>query len=574
MNIIKYAYITSDALLAKNLSRFGKYEKIGVDIETVGVRKEDALNPWKGKIRLIQISNPEDEVLLIDWFKISQAGKGLVKEFLENPKRTKVFHNVKFDIKFLILNGIKINNVMDTMLLDGVLEAGLKNSLKLGAVASRQLGLEIDKDEQTSNWGTDLLSESQLKYSAIDAGVLISLADILMQEIEMNDLKDTFNLELEALPAIVEMELNGAKVDINKLNLLKQDLRNNQQKLLKELQGYFGVKVNPNSPKQLRNALASININVKSTSKATLSRLAPKHKEVQTLLDYKDATKQLEFANKIPKAINTRTGRIHSNYFQLGTDTGRLSCTNFNLQQVPHVKSFRACFVPEEGNVFVISDYSQMQIRIAAEYSQDPAMEEIYQKGEDLHRITASFLTGKDASDISSEERSLAKALNFGMMFGMGADSLVKYAWNNYHVELTPEQASTFISKFYEKYAGLKMWQNRVSNENLYATRTMLGRRRLFSGGGNYTQLINSPIQGVEADILKTVLSKLPNNLKDTSAKLVATIHDEIIVECKEQEGSTVLKILKDTMEKAGQRFLKTIPVVAEASIASSWAGK
>lgn len=571
---IKYAYIDSDALLTEKLSSFNKYAKVGIDTETVGVRKEDALNPWTGKIRLIQISSPEGEILLIDLFKISNVSRCLVKEFLENPKRVKVLHNAKFDIKFLMMNGIKINNVMDTMLLAGVLDAGLKEPLKLSSVAFRYLGLEIDKDEQISDWGADALSESQLKYSAIDAGILIPLANELIKEVKMNELEDTVELELKALPAIVAMELNGINIDVDKLNLLQKNLKNKQYALLEELKEDLRCEFNPKSPNQLKKALETIGINVNSTAKATLSKLAPKHKEIRILLDYKDISKQLEFTNKIPKAINTSTGKIHSNYFQLGTATDRLSCTNFNLQQVPHNKLFRECFIPEEGNVFVISDYSQMQIRIAAEYSQDPVMKEIYQKDEDLHIITASVLTGKDVSDISSEERSLAKALNFGMMFGMGSDSLVNYAWKNYRVELTSEQASTFISKFYEKYTGFKTWQNRISTETSYASRTMLGRRRLFPGGGNYTQLINTPIQGVEADILKTVLSELPNNLKDTSGKLIATIHDEVIISCKEEEGNTVVKIVKDTMEKACQRFLKTIPVVAEAVIATSWAEK
>lgn len=571
---IRYTYIDSDKLLEEKLSIFSKHETVGVDTETVGPRKEDALDPRRGKIRLIQISSPQNEVLLIDCFKISQTSKYLVKKFLENPKRVKVLYNAKFDIKFLLLNGIRMSNVMDTMLLAGVLEAGLNNSLKLASVASRYLGLEISKDEQTSNWGADVLSESQLMYSAIDAGILIPIADVLLQEVEINGLKETLNLELEALPAIAEMELLGIKADVNKLNLLKQDLKNKQHALLENLQEIFGSEFNPQSPKQLKKALSAINICVESTAKDVLSKLAPMHKEIQTVLDYKEVSKRLEFADKIPLAINASTGRIHSNYFQLGTATGRLSCTNFNLQQVPHIKPFRECFIPEEGNVFVISDYSQMQIRIAADYSQDPVMKDIYQKGEDLHRITASILTGKDISEISSEERSLAKALNFGMMFGMGAESLVSYTWKNYHVELLPEEASAFISKFYEKYSGFKSWQTRISNESSQATRTMLGRRRLFQGCGNYTQLINSPIQGVEADVLKTVLGKLATNLEGTSGQLVATIHDEIIVECKEQEGYTVVKIVKETMEKAGQRFLKTIPVVADASVAASWADK
>lgn len=571
---ILYTFINTDKLLYENLQSFSKYKKVSVDIETLGFKKEEALDPRKGKIRLIQISNIENKVLVIDLFKMSEDSKYMIKEFLEDSKRTKIFHNAKFDIKFLIMNGININNILDTMLISAVLEAGLKEPLKLESVVLRHLGIAISKEEQISNWGTETLSQDQLQYAAIDAGILVPLADVLMQEVEMNDLKETLDLELKALPAIIEMELNGIKVNTNKINMLKQDLQEKQQRLFEELQEYFGDKFNPKSPKQLKNALAVLNIDVENTGKATLSRLAPRYIEVKKLLDYREVTKQLEFANKIPAAINTCTGRLHSNYFQIGADTGRLSCTNFNLQQVPHNKLFRECFVPEEGNLFVIADYSQMQIRIAAEYSQDPLMKKIYQNGQDLHRITASVLSGKNISEVTSEERSLAKALNFGMMFGMGANSLVEYAWNNYKVELTLQQAEIFISKFYEKYVGFKTWQNEVTRENLFSSRTLLGRRRLFPDGGNYTQLINTPIQGVEGDILKTALAKLTHSLRGTSGKMIATIHDEVIVECKENDSTDITKIVKDAIEKAGQRFLKTIPIVADVSVARSWAEK
>ena len=455
---IKCIYIDDDKLLYENLTLLRGCKEVGIDIETTGEKKEYALDPWKGEIRLIQISSPDSLVLVVDWFKLTQSGKQLIKEFLEDVERVKILHNAKFDIKFLMLSGINVNNAMDTMLMAGVLEAGLKEPLKLDSLVFRYLGLELSKKEQKSDWGRETLSEEQIKYSAIDAGVLIPLAHTLMQEVNSNKLTETLSLEMRSLPAIVDMELNGIKVDRKKLNALQQNLKTKQYELLEMLQQEFGEKFNPKSPKQVSRALKGIKVEVENTSKSTLSKVVNQHKAVQTLLDYKEATKQLEFAKKIPKAINSITGRVHSNYFQLGTDTGRLSCTKFNLQQVPHIKEFRECFIPDEGMTFIIADYSQMQIRIAAEYSKDPVLKESYQNGYDLHRITASVLTGKDVNEVSLEERSLAKALNFGMMFGMGASSLVKYAWSNYNVQLTVEQASNFIDKFYEKYTGLKLW--------------------------------------------------------------------------------------------------------------------
>lgn len=571
---ITYTYIDSDKTLAEKLEIFSQYKKVGVDIETTGLKDEDALDSRRGKIRLIQISNSEQQVLVIDCFKISDSSKNRLKEFLEDNERVKIFHNAKFDMKFLMAGGIRISNVIDTMLLAGLLEAGLKESFKLASVAYRYLNLEISKDEQVSDWGKYVLSEDQISYSAIDAGIIIPLADILMKEIKMNGLKNVAELELNALPVIIEMEHNGIKVDTNKLSLLREDLRSKHQALKEDLLKYFGDKSNLNSHSQIKKGLLARGINVINTKKITFSRLAPNHDVILKLLEYKDAAKQLEFAEKIPNSIDTITGRLHSNYFQLGAKTGRLSCTRFNLQQVPKNKYFRECFIPEENNVFVIADYSQMQIRIAAEFSQDPVMKEIYQNGEDLHRITASVLSGKDISDITKEERSLAKALNFGMMFGMGANSLVDYAWSNYNVYLTEEQAKEFISRFYEKYDGFRVWQNTITNNTFYSSRTILGRRRLFLNGGNYTQLINTPIQGVEGDILKTALSSLLNDLKGTSGKIVATIHDEIIVECNRNEGEEIAKMVRNIMEEAGEQFLKTIPVVAEATIAASWAEK
>lgn len=315
-------------------------------------------------------------------------------------------------------------------------------------------------------------------------------------------------------------------------------------------------------------------IDVASTKSEDLSKLNNQHPAIALILECKVLTKQLQFAKKIPKEVNDDTGRLYSQYRQLGAITGRLSCSAFNLQQVPHDPAFRELFVPETGNVFVISDYSQMQIRIAAEISGDQTMLEAYKKKMDLHTLTASLISGVDVNEVTKTMRSEAKALNFGMLFGMGAENLITYAWGSYGVLLTPKQSQEFIDTFFKTYKGLKVWQNKQGRQYTTKAYTLGKRRQLFPEKARYTQLVNTPIQGTEADILKTVLSILPDLLAGSSGKLIACIHDEIVVECTNEQAEMIQSILRSAMELSAKKYLKTVPVVADAHIASSWAEK
>ncbi|HPD39825.1 MAG TPA: DNA polymerase, partial [Mesotoga infera] len=336
----------------------------------------------------------------------------------------------------------------------------------------------------------------------------------------------------------------------------------------------FGDGINLNSPKQLLEALEKRGIKTDKTDAATLKSMEKKHPEASVILRYRKASKAVStFTEKLPGFIHPVTGRIHPSYWQLGAATGRFSCSNPNLQQIPNELRFRECFIPAPGNKFVIADYSQIELRVAAAISRDPVMLKAYRTGEDLHRQTAAILTGKDPADIDKKERQLAKAVNFGLLFAMGARGLSDYAENSYGVKMSVREAEEFKGKFFDHYTGLRDWHKCTKSGSYYEARTLKGRRRLWSTVSSLNERLNMPVQGTAADIMKIALARLPKALKGTEAKLVAIIHDEIILEVPEDKAEEAKRMLVTVMESAGDGFID-IPLVAEAAIADSWAGK
>ena len=236
------------------------------------------------------------------------------------------------------------------------------------------------------------------------------------------------------------------------------------------------------------------------------------------------------------KSVHPETNRIHAEYRQLGTDTGRLFCSNPPLQQIPTQQQVRSCFVPTEGNRFIIADYSQIELRVAAQISQDQRMIEVYQNGEDLHRLTDSLLTETSITEVTDEQRQAAKAVNFGLLFAMEAKGLRSYALNTYGVEMSLDRASRFKQRFCDSYAGFAAFLQNSANRKVKQLRTLSGRIKHFTQGyASLPNALNTPIQGTAADIIKQALADLPAQLIDTRAQIVACIHDEIIIEVKRE---------------------------------------
>ncbi|NLJ38893.1 MAG: bifunctional 3'-5' exonuclease/DNA polymerase [Candidatus Atribacteria bacterium] len=585
---IQYRFVKTITDIQPLLSSLNEHSIIAIDTETTG------LDPFQNRIRLIQIAFINQPVFLIDLWKVSDDIISSLKKIFTSPA-LKIFHNAKFDLKFLIKSGFKIHGpYFDTMLAAQILSAGQKSQgFKLSDLVREELKIDLPKELQNSDWSGEL-SHEQLSYAARDAQVLLEIYHSLFLKLENVNLSATAKLEFECLPAVVDMELSGMLLHNKKWKKLTEELEKNQNDLAATLQQrlHEGLKrtlqlpfmenlntegqlLNLDSPKQMLEALQQLGIPLKSTSHEELSQLSRQFPVIQALIDYRKVTKVLQsFASALPKYIHPVTNRIHPDYWQIGTSTGRFSCRNPNLQQIPRDQVFRECFIPSEGNLLVIGDYSQIELRVAAEISHDQRMIDAFQQNQDIHCLTASLLIGKDINKVTKEERQAAKAVNFGLLYAMGARGLQLYAQNSYGVEMTNQQAVDFRQRFFEVYQGIASWQKELGTSSLKEIRTLNGRLRIWEDHPKITELFNTPIQGTAADIMKQAMAMSFPYLNRNNVHLIGTVHDEILLESPQEKAQEISHFLKETMIKAGKKFIQQVPIEVDIAIAKNWSEK
>ena len=540
-----------------------------------GWLKQAGLDPHQAKIRLIQLAVENRPVVIVDLdaFNGLQALAPLRRVLMNDS--VKVFHNANFDIKMLWAMGFDVGGpIFDTMLAAKLLSSS--GRVGLANIAKRYLDIDFSKTEQISDWSGEL-TDSQLLYAARDALVLLRLRTQLKSELVGADLAKIAKIEFDCVRATAEMEYTGMKLDSIKVDAYYHRVEARRVELRAALYGYLGG-INLASPHQLKRSLAQIGVDVQRTARRALMQLIDRHPSISLLLEYKKLSTLVSvFFQPLPRATSIETGRIHANYWQLGAATGRFSCSSPNFQQVPRDAGVRACFVAEESNKLVIADYSQIELRIAAEISEDRRMTEAYQNDADLHRLTASLIQGISLDEVTTAQRQAAKAINFGLIFGMGPRGLKYSAKLSYDVEMTLDEAKTFRNRFFEVYSGIRAWHRKSEQELKYTNkqRTLGGRRFVWKDTPpSFTVFINRQVQGTAADIAKIALGELPPALKRSEAKIIAMIHDEIIIEVPEANAVEAAWVLQQTMEAAGREVLKQVPVVAEARIADSWASK
>lgn len=564
-------YVTDYEKLDYSLKLLKDSSVIAVDTETTG------LDCFNNKIRLVQIASKNNPVIVLDMFRLINKEDLLkIKSLLESDK-LKIFHNAKFDIKFLRCNfGIKIENyIYDTLIASQVYESGNRvGNYQLKSLAKDYLNIELDKSEQVSNWGAAELSCEQLEYACKDVEILLKLREFLNVKLKKEDLLQTALLEFEVIPVVVEMELNGFLIDPHKLSTLKECVIKEKEEHLKTLQTIMPKVDNFNSPRQVLVALNKIGVLVKSTDKQILKPLAKEFIEVDALLKYKKSDKWLGIIKKLLELRNPLTNRLHSQYNQNFTKTGRFSCYSPSIQQIPNKKEFRECFIARDGSVLIVADYSQIELRIAAEISDDPVMIAIYKNDGDIHKKTASILNSKNIEAVTKEERNQAKAINFGLLYGMQYKTLIEYAFSSYGVILTEEQAIEFRDKFFCYYTGIRDWHRDLIEQKSRVSYTLGGRRRIWAEYPFLPQLANTPVQGTGADILKKALVFLKNSIKNYNAKIIGCVHDEIIVETPTSNSEQVCGIVKDSMKKAGGVYIRKVPIIAEVKICRNWSEK
>lgn len=581
---VPYIYVNNDEKLENCFNFLFSAPILGIDTETTG------LDPLKDKIRLLQIAVDGNPTVVIDMNLIGADSFNKLKSLFQRES-IKVFQNAKFDLKFLISCGFTVKGpVFDTMLAAQIVrDAGGPPGFGLEALAEYYLNIKLLKQEQKSNW-SGILREEQLKYAAKDAAVLLPLRERLIEDIKTGRLVEVCKLEFDCLWAVVDMELSGVGIDTEKWKRLNISYTEQQKELSLKLNralGYGTVQVNLfgeeihdginlDSQSQVIKALKNKGIVLNSTSHSELVEHKEESELVRWLIEYRRVTKAIQgFLSPIPLYINEKTGKLHSSYRQIGSSSGRFSCGNPNVQQIPRGKEFRECFVPQKGSKFVIADYSQIELRVAAEIAQDVTMIDAYQKGQDLHALTAALIANKRPAEVTKAERQAAKAVNFGLIYAMGAKGLQGYAKTVYGIDMSLEEAEIFRGRFFKAYSGIAEWHASVKrSNNVKESRTLSGRRCVYTKEPGITALLNIPVQGTAADIAKKALGMLAPVVKELNGHIAATVHDEILLEVPETEASHAAVELKRIMEAAGAFYLKKVPVIAETIIADSWAEK
>lgn len=575
-------------------------------------------------MRLAQI-NTGRTIGVLDVFADNKALDYMLK-VSEDPSILKIFHNAKFDLSFLRVHAgrrVQFRNIFDTMLAEQVLTAGWchpylrKSELKKRAIGyslkdlvSRHLGQKLDKSLQTSDWGGELSAE-QIAYASRDVEVLPHLYKIQKELLELNELTQVADLEFQTIPAIIEMELFGMPIDWSLAETLRETKRQEYQRVLEETEQIVrksqrsrqttltgtnaSVDLNVNSPIQvLRYLQDKLGFeDLESSGVETLKSLD--HPVAAKFLELRTLEKHLNFLDQL-ESFGGGTGRLYPNYNQCQTATGRMSSYRYNQQQVPKRGSgavFRTLFRAQPGWKLVIADFSAIEMRVMAAVCQDPQMVEAIKAGVDLHKLTASKVLNKPLEEVTKEDRQQAKAVNFGFLYGMTSSTFQKYAWLNYGVHLSKDQANKARKAFFELYPELKNWHWRQklliyhpepffmhSGRGIFSVpaavqRTVLGRARYWANFRGKTlarpnEFYNSAIQGTSADITKQTLVELYATLPD-SAHLVGVVHDEILVEAPESIAEEVKELMLRTMQTVGSTMLEVIPVEAEAVVGDSW---
>lgn len=574
--------IDEPSKLHEALAGLKNADVIAIDTETTG------LNPHNDRLRLIQIAAKDFTTVIIDCFKILPLAKDILDQILQTSA-VKVFQNAKFDVQFLMSENIKVKGpIFDTMLASQLLRtSGGPRRAGLDVLVQHYLGYELSKEEQRSDFSNEL-SRSQLDYAANDAAVLLLLRNIMIEHIKKNNLIEAARLEFACVYAIADIEYDGIYLDIKKWDKLKYKIEAQKDEALSELYPYTGYptvqmgffdesikyEINMDSNKQVLEMLVRNGIKIENTSRQSLAPFKD-NIIVKSLLKYRHAAKALSsFLYSIPKQININTGRLHPHYSQIGAWSGRMSCGGPNIQQIPREYEFRSCFIAPKNRKMIIADYSQIELRVIAQISQDEMMVSAYRNGEDLHKLTASLISGKDIDDITKKERQAAKAVNFGLVFGMGAAGLKAYSAETYGVDMTIDEANLFKMRFFRGYKGIEAWHKMIAKTMPSVSRTLAGRKHIYNKDSGMSGRYNTPVQGTAADIIKNALGMLHLRLLDTNTIVVAVVHDEIVLECDEDTAEITANLLKETMEIAGAKYIKDLPIVAESNIADSWAEK
>lgn len=605
--VTEYTLVDQDHL--EELSSYLRsFDEFVLDVETT------SLDPMKaelvgvafcaeeGKAFYVPISEKEDKSEGDLFSKAAANGnveieifKELIGPVLKEQNRKKIGHNIKYDLVVLESHGLEVEGVsFDTMIASYCLDPE-RFSHSLGnlsieflhhrMISYNELFEKGDRTRDIRGVPVDTLKD----YSCEDADFTMRLKKIFSRELERSGLENLFyEVEMPLCLVLKKMEMSGIAIDVDRLKRLSEEVSEKLNALKESIYRIAGESFNINSSKQLQEILfkkLSLPSGRKtktgfSTDSAVLSELAEEHEIARLILDYRQLAKfKNTYIDALPKLLNPRSGKIHTSFNQTVTSTGRLSSSDPNLQNIPIRtelgKEIRRAFIPSAGNVFVDADYSQIELRIMAHLSKDPELLRAFQEGVDVHTRTAARIYGIPESEVDGEKRSMAKTINFGVIYGMGARGLAR------QLGITTEEANEFIGEYFKRYPGVKEFVERAKSEAKkkgYAE-TILGRRRYLpdidSTDNRLRSMseriaINMPVQGSAADMIKVAMINIDREIEKLSmkSKMIIQVHDELLFDVPVEEKDSLVSMVKRLMESAVELI---VPVKAEIGIGDNW---
>lgn len=517
--------------------------------------------------------------------------RGLLAPILEDASIPKYAHNAKYDIKVLAAHGIEVRGLKtDTMIAAALVDTSAAHNLD--ACALRYLGMSKIPTESLIGRGAGYATMAEApvervgEYAAEDADATFRLVAPLEQQIDERNLRRLLDeVEMPLLPVLVDMERTGVRIDREELAVQCGEAEALRETMAQKVYETAGVEFNLNSTQQLAEILFDKmrlpSGRKRSTQASVLERLAAEgHRLPALVLEYRHVQKiKSTYLDALEGLIHPRTGRVHTSYRQMGANTGRLASSDPNLQNIPVRtplgKRVRQVFVPSEGCVLLSADYSQIELRIVAHLADDPGLREAFAKGEDIHRRTAAEIFGVSLDDVTDDQRASAKAINFGLIYGMSAFGLAS------RQGIGREEARDYMNRYFSRYPGVQNYINETLTEarQTREVSTLMGRRIRIPGIDDRNRLarenaeraaINAPVQGSAADMMKVALVQTHQRLhaENLRARMILTVHDEIILDVPQAELDEVRRVVVETMKGA---LPLNVPIEVDTQSGSSW---
>ena len=596
----KYETVLSEKSLEKWVKKIDKCKAFAIDTET------DSVNTISANLIGISISVKENEGCYIpighsykdcpEQLSLEYIQKKLGPAIEKNQKKA-VGQNLKFDIPILSRHGINLSEFLaDTMLMSYVLNSTATRH-GMDRLADYYLNYTTTKYTDVTGTASKQISFAEVQidvatdYAAEDADVTLRLFNTLSALLKEKPIQEKLLKEIEypLVHVLSRVEQNGAKIDKKKLGNHSKELGDKIADLSAQAFKIAGEEFNLDSPKQLleilyeKQGLPVLRKTPKgqpSTNEETLQRLSEEYELPKIILQYRTLAKlKSTYTDSLINIENPKTQRIHTSYQQAVTSTGRLSSTEPNLQNIPiktaEGRRIREAFVPEKGNTLISADYSQIELRIMAHLSEDKNLTNAFNNNIDVHSSTAAEVFGVAIEEVNKDQRRSAKAINFGLMYGMSAFGLTR------QLGITRAEAQAYLDTYFARYTGVKDYMDNIkakAKEDMFVE-TIMGRRlylnEINAANGLRRQAaeraaINAPLQGSAADIIKKAMLDIDklilNEMPDV--KMIMQVHDELVFECPKENADLVMEKMKETMEQTVE--LK-IPLIAEAAVGSHW---